>query len=164
MPLGQFPTASISFCAHDICLNVCFKNNFLIVSLKGLSFAVWCEAWTTQHMIFETNIWNEFVSSSHYMMTSSNGTLFWRYWPFVRVNLTGEFSPRNVSNFFGVVPNKPLNKQSNDRWFETMGRSCYVIVMVFVIFTSFPAHTRTFTVHTVFNCDRYFEWHVESIY
>ena len=51
--------------------------------------------------------------------------------------VTGEFPSQKgqlcgLRCFFDVGPHKLLNRQSNDRWFETTWRSCDVIVMYYL--------------------------------
>ena len=57
------------------------------------------------------------------MMTSSNGSLFPRYWPFVRglnqspVNFPHKGPVMRTLMFHWCGPHKLLNKQSNERWY-----------------------------------------------
>ena len=69
------------------------------------------------------------------LIKSSNGSIFPRYWPFVREFTGHRWIPltkgllRGLWYFFDVDPHKLLHKHSNVRWFETTWHSCDVIVM-----------------------------------
>ena len=71
----------------------------------------------------------------HCMMVSSNGSFFSALLALCAGNslVTGAFpSQRAINALFDPGPHTLLNKQSNDRWFETRWRSCDVIIMGFV--------------------------------
>ena len=77
------------------------------------------------------------VEVAEFMMTSSNGNIFVRYWPFVRgIHRSPAQRPvtRSFDVFFDLRLNKRLSKQPWGWWFETLLWSlccnCNVIVAI----------------------------------